>query len=1187
MDKKAIKTFAIQARHSLIESIQLKLENLGISKDGAAEKMPQSTNEIEYYGDKGLSITGQDICRHRELVARLKGMAKQEEWSDALTDLIEEVAYTWFNRIIAIRFMEVNEYLPSGVRVLSSETKLKVPDILREAFEIEDDLGGYSVDEHEIIQKALDTEDPTDMDAAYVILFTKQANALNQYLPELFEKTDDFMQLLFTPSYSSGVIKDLIDDIKEADFDVDRGGQVEIIGWLYQYYNTEPKDAAFKKKKYLSSDIPAVTQLFTPDWIIKYLVENSLGRYWIRVLHDRGDERTSLQIAQSFNWQYFMSEAKQDEISTRADLSKKRVEDITFVDPAMGSGHILIYAFDVLLQLYQSEGYSRREAAKNIVERNLFGLDIDRRAFQLTYFAMMMKLRRENRRSFELQLHPNVFEVPSTSLKLKDFSGAKDGNTSDSGNLSDVLGRFGAGKELGSLITFKNSIFDDKLINKILSEREAGQLTFEMSDQVHHQWELRNLIRVGKALSSQYTISVTNPPYMGSGKMPKTLAKFVGKYYPASKSDLFAVFIERLQHLTKKDGIFAMITQHQWMFLSSFKDLRERLSSWPIINMAHLGTRAFEEIGGEVVQTTAFVVQKQTFQGFIGTYERLVDFDSQQKKQRAFLAAVQNPNLSYVYRTKQTNFEMIPGQAIAYWASNKSFNLFKGVPVGDVSSPRTGLQTGNNSKFIRNWYEVDISDTNIFNKQEAGTKWFKLNTGGKTVKWYGNYLKLLYWKNKGEQIKKTSSAVIRNESFYFLKGISWKRIGSSEIGFKVLPSNFIFDQSGDALFTKESDLYLLLGFFNSKIVSYLLSFLAPTQNLTAGNISKLPYPRYVNIDKKVSRCIDLAKQSYDSYEHSWNFSFSKLLVHIAEHHRNWTVEAAFKQWQKEADNRFNQLKANEEKLNRIFIDLYGLQDELSPEEEDKDVSVRRANLPRDIKAFISYFIGCVFGRYSIDTPGLAYAGGGWNASKYKTFIPNEDDVILLTDDDYFGDNRDVINRFKEFLTTTFGSENLNENLEFIADNLGKRGDSSEEKIRTYLRDDFFKKDHLSTYQKRPIYWEFSSGRNGGFKALMYLHRYDRNTVAMIRTKYLYPLQETYERKLAQLKKLEENEQQTRQKNKFKKKITAISKELGELIKYDEKLQHVANLHIDLDLDDGVLVNHAKVQADTKILTPLK
>ncbi|ADK19266.1 hypothetical protein LCAZH_2056 [Lacticaseibacillus paracasei] len=1202
MDKKAIKTFAIQARRSLIESIKLKLENLGITKDGVAEKMSQSTNEIEYYGDKGLSITGQDIRRRRELVARLKGMAKQEEWSDALTDLIEEVAYTWFNRIIAIRFMEVNEYLPSGVRVLSSETKLKVPDILREAFEIEDDLGGYSVDEHGIIQKALDTEDPTDMDAAYVILFTKQANALNHYLPELFEKTDDFMQLLFTPSYSSGVIKDLVDDIKEDDFDVDEGGQVEIIGWLYQYYNTEPKDAAFKKKKYLSSDIPAVTQLFTPDWIVKYLVENSLGRYWIRVLHDRGDERTSLQIAQSFNWQYFMPEAKQDEISTRADLSKKRVEEITFVDPAMGSGHILIYAFDVLLQLYQSEGYSRREAAQNIVERNLFGLDIDRRAFQLTYFAMMMKLRRENRRSFELQLHPNVFEVPSTSLELKDFSGAKDGSPIDSGNLSDVLGRFGAGKELGSLITFESSIFDDKLINKIVSEREAGQLTFEMSDQVNHQWELRNLIRVGKALSSQYTISVTNPPYMGSGKMPKTLAKFVGKYYPASKSDLFAVFMERLQHLTKENGIFAMITQHQWMFLSSFKALRERMSSWPIINMAHLGTRAFEEIGGEVVQTTAFVVQKQKLQGFIGTYERLVDFDSQKKKQQAFLTAVQNPNLNYVYRTKQTNFEKIPGSPIAYWASKKKLELlqYSSYRLQNILSAREGMTTGNNALFMRSWHEVQffkISFLSTAHQIERDKTWFPYNKGGAFRKWYGNIWYVINWKNHGEAIqsnidKKTGRIRSHNYNgkFGFREAITWSAISSGMFSARYSPTGFLFDSKGVSSFANDhTTLLFCLAFLNSNSSSSFLELLSPTMDFKIGQVLNLPLakqhsPQVVELTESL---ISSSREDWNSFENSWSFTTNILLTNIAEHHRNWTVEAAFQQWQKEADDRFNQLKANEEELNRIFIDLYGLQDELSPEEEDKDVSVRRANLPRDIKAFISYFIGCVFGRYSIDTPGLAYAGGDWDASKYKTFIPNKDDLILLTDDDYFGDDRDVMTRFKEFLTTTFGSENLNENLKFIADALGKRGDSSEEQIRAYLRDDFFKKDHLSTYQKRPIYWEFNSGRNGGFKALMYLHRYDRNTVAMIRTKYLHPLQEAYERKLVQLKKFEENEQQTRQKNKYKKQITTITKELDELIKYDEKLQHVANLHIDLDLDDGVLVNHAKAQADTKILTPLK
>ncbi|WP_435393138.1 BREX-1 system adenine-specific DNA-methyltransferase PglX [Lacticaseibacillus paracasei] len=690
----------------------------------------------------------------------------------------------------------------------------------------------------------------------------------------------------------------MVDDIKEEDFDVDKGGQVEIIGWLYQYYNTEPKGAAFKKKKYLSSDIPAVTQLFTPDWIVKYLVENSLGRYWIRVLHDRGDERTSSQIAQSFNWQYFMPEAKQGEVSSRVSLSKKRVEEITFVDPAMGSGHILIYAFDVLLQLYQSEGYSRREAAQNIVERNLFGLDIDRRAFQLTYFAMMMKLRRENRRSFELQLHPNVFEVPSTSLELKDFSGAKDGNTSDSGNLSDVLGRFGAGKELGSLITFKNSIFDDKLINKIVSEREAGQLTFEMSDQVHHQWELRNLIRVGKVLSSRYTISVTNPPYMGSGKMPKTLVKFVGKYYPASKSDLFAVFIERLQHLTKEDGIFAMITQHQWMFLSSFKALRERMSSWPIINMAHLGTRAFEEIGGEVVQTTAFVAQKQKLQGFIGTYERLVDFDSQQKKQHAFLAAVQNPNLSYVYRTKQTNFEKIPGSPIAYWPSKAVIKGFQNPSISSLGVVKSGIMV--HTDFVRRWFEVDEQTIQFHGSQVTdmrGFSWFPINSGGGFQKWFGRNLKIVFLKDNGDVIKRSKTNFrLRDFKYYFKVGITWGRITSSDLSFRISPRSVLFGDAGPMLFTiSEKQIYYILAFLNTKLSKLFAESLNPTLNFQVDDLKRIPVMLSKNkeinqiILKKVVNNIQLCEENETHIEVNYDYSNDKL-AEIAEHQKSPTTK---------------------------------------------------------------------------------------------------------------------------------------------------------------------------------------------------------------------------------------------------------------------------------------------------------
>ena len=718
---------------------------------------------------------------------------------------------------------------------------------------------------------------------------------------------------MFTPSYSSGVIKDLVDDIKEEDFDVDKGGQVEIIGWLYQYYNTEPKDAAFKKKKYLSSDIPAVTQLFTPDWIVKYLVENSLGRYWIRVLHDRGDKRTSSQIAQSFNWQYFMPEAKQGEVSSRVSLSKKRVEEITFVDPAMGSGHILIYAFDVLLQLYQSEGYSRREAAQNIVERNLFGFDIDRRAFQLTYFAMMMKLRRENRRSFELQLRPNVFEIPSTSLELENFSGAKEGDTIDSGNLSEVLGRFGAGKELGSLITFKNSIFDDKLINKLVSEREAGQLTFEMSDQVHHQWELKSLIRVGKLLSRQYTISVTNPPYMGSGKMPKTLAKFVWKYYPASKSDLFAVFIERLQQLTKEDGIFAMITQHQWMFLSSFKTLREHMSNWPIINMAHLGTRAFEEIGGEVVQTTAFVVQKQKLQGFIGTYERLVDFDSQQKKQQAFLAAVLNPNLNYVYRTKQTNFEKIPGNSIGYWLSEEFVNSFMHSKLTDFSFAGTGMRTGDNDRFLRRWFEVCADDTKFENAKisdtYSGIKWIPYSKGGSFRRWYGNQDYVVNWENNGQEIKDNTrkhypelgenlSWKITNEPKFFHEAITWSSLTSGTTSFRHNPQGYIFDTKGPIIIPTKISLEYLEAYLNSVVCSKYLSVLAPTLDVNPSVFTKMPLIDPNTAEGTLIRHIEdlvmsselLSKHEWNSFEYSWFFKSHPLCKNIAEHQKSPTTK---------------------------------------------------------------------------------------------------------------------------------------------------------------------------------------------------------------------------------------------------------------------------------------------------------
>jgi hypothetical protein len=989
---------------------------------------------------------------------------------------------------------------------------------------------------------------------------------------------------LFTPSYSSGVIKDLVDDIKEDDFDVDKGGQVEIIGWLYQYYNIEPHDKVVNINggPIKTNDIPAATQLFTTDWVVRYMVDNSLGRLYLEYFPDSPIKA---------NLTYLLP----GPIETRTDsfdLSKLKV-----LDDAMGSGHILVYAFDLLIQMYEEQGYGKRDATDAILAHNLYGLEIDKRAYQLAYFALMMKARQYNRRILSKPVRHNLHVFESTVDVPNEVFEKMNASKDTLGDLHTLVSIFKQAKLLGSIMHFEKKFDFDALFSAVNSLPDSTQLDLFGLQAAKNS--LLGILKIAQVLQTHFDVVATNPPYLN--RMNGDLKKYVKKYYKAYSGDLFSVFIWKNIEMTKQDGYSAYMTPFVWMFIKTYEGLRKSiLDSKQISSLIQMEYSAFEEA---TVPINTFVLKNDMSADSTGTYLKLSDFKGGMEVQRRYvLKAVADPSVSYLYRTKQTNFEKIPGSPIAYWASNNLIRSFEiGTPLKDLVQPKVGLQTGDNNRFLRQWYEVEpfrisFTSTSTEDALKSGEKWFPYNKGGSYRKWYGNYDYVVNWQDDGYEIKhfvdfngKVRSRP-QNTDYYFREAITWSDVTSGHFSMRYRKEGSIFDVVGMSLFSSDTKRLLqILLFSNTKVMNYIMSFLNPTIHASIGYVSLTPiiFTENTAAFDLANQCLANTEKDWNSYENSWSFQKIPLLDNIADHHRNWTVEGAFKQWQKEADDRFNQLKANEEELNRIFIDLYGLQDELSPEEEDKDVSVRRACLPRDIKAFMSYFIGCVFGRYSIDTPGLAYAGGDWDASKYKTFIPNEDDVILLTDDDYFGDDRDVMNRFKEFLTTSFGSENLNENLKFIADALGKRGESSEEKIRAYLRDDFFKKDHLSTYQKRPIYWEFNSGRNGGFKALMYLHRYDRNTVAMIRTKYLHPLQEAYERKLVQQKKLEEDEQQTRQKNKYKKRITTITKELDELIKYDEKLQHVANLHIDLDLDDGVLVNHAKAQADTKILTPLK
>jgi hypothetical protein len=1037
------------------------------------------------------------------------------------------------------------------------------------------------------------------MDNLYTMLFIKQCDALSEILPGLFEETSNYLKLLFTPHYDRGVIKELIDEIPEEYFDVEKEGQVQIIGWLYQYYNTIPKENSFKKKKYQTDDIPPVTQLFTPDWLVRYMVENSLGRYWIDILHAKGDSRSEKDIATEFNWKYYMPSSEKNKVVIRPELANKEVTDIKFIDPAMGSGHILIYAFDILMQIYETQGYSRRDAATSIIKNNLYGLDIDKRAFQLSYFALLMKAREYNRRVFRKHHTVNLYDVPEVKYTTKDYtdlisSDALDINTVK--DLDSILSMFQNGNDLGSIIKVNKNIDFDKLrelfANNPNQNNEQPDLFIDM------RTRLNTAINVAKVLSDTYNVSVTNPPYMGGGKMDPPLKKYVQKNYPIAKPDLFSIFIEKMIELTSNIGYIGMITMHSWMFLSNFEKLRKEIQNHTIINMAHLGTRAFGDIGGEVVQTTTFILQKAKREEYLGSYERLVDYGSQDDKEKMYLEMENGKDNNDIYHVDQSNFDKIPGSPIAYWASENLINDFeKGTPLGELVDAKQGLATADNKRFLRQWFEVGIDNISfnshsIKDSVESGKKWFPYNKGGSYRKWYGNYDYVVNWQNDGYEIRHFADdkGKIRsrpqNTEFYFKEAVTWSDVNSGTFSLRYRSKGSIHDVKGMSAFSKDNNLlFKILALLNAKIGNYVFKMINPTISLQIGNFVNFPFINYKNesLIELVKSNIKLGKQDWDAFETSWDFQKNPLLTqNVASLHQ------AYDRWSDEALTRFNQLKSNEEELNRIFIDLYGLQDELTPEEDDKEVSVRKADQVRDIKAFLSYFIGCVFGRYSLDQDGLVYAGGDWDNSKYSTFKPNKENIILLTDRQYFDDDRDIIVRLKEFLTKTFDPETLTENMDFIAQTLEpkkfERGTSAEDIIRTYFLNDFYK-DHAKIYQKRPIYWEFNSGRNKGFKALMYLHRYNTEQLPMARH-YLYELQPAMNDLIEVDQNLLDQETMASAKSKYRKAIATLNKQMNEIMKYDQILDHLSQSPVDLDLDDGVLVNHDKLQQGEKLLSKL-
>ncbi|QHV91478.1 BREX-1 system adenine-specific DNA-methyltransferase PglX [Lacticaseibacillus paracasei] len=1193
MDKKKIHDFAVKARRELIESVELKLTQVGITRDGVKEKLPTSTAEIAFYVPNDTEgVSGRDTSRRVSLVQRLQTAAAKDDWHTAYDNLVEDASYTWFNRIIALRFMEVNHYLPSRVAVLSSEEGRAEPDILAHALEIEDDLGGFSDEQRDLIQHAQETQEPAAMDNAYRLLFLKQANALNANLPHLFEKTTDAFQLLFTPSYQNGVIKELVTEVPRDDFDVEKEGQVEIIGWLYQYYNEAPKNAAVaqpKSHKYGDQELASATQLFTPDWIVKYMVQNSLGKLWIHALMTRHPEQNETELVAKFNWQYYMPDAPQTAETVvniqkaDQDLANLQPQDISFLDPSMGSGHILVYAFDVLMAIYTAEGYGEREAAGQIVKHNLQGLDIDTRAQQLAYFAVMMKLRQFDRRALSRNISPEVYDIPSSTevskgsveLLMDDFT------KEEAQAIYNLMAAFQNGREVGSLVdTSKLSLETLQHIAERIDQGTYNQTFFRVGEKIHQ------LIQIALILSEQHDIIVTNPPYLGTARLNNSYSQFLKHYYSDAKADLFAAFLEKMTGSLKRGGYSALVTMQSWMFLSSFEKLRKGLmAKYTLSNLMHMENGVM----GIAFGTAVSIFRNIPLTMFNGTYHQIKYRDVQNGDPASLPVAGNRYN-----RTNQTNFEKISGSPIAYWMPELLLEVFdQAAPLQTYLDFRVGLSTGDNKRFLRTWQEVkfnriglNYSDSNAF--LQSGKRWAPIDKGGAYRKWFGNNDLVADWDSNGAEIKK-SKATIRNQEYYFRPALTWSDVTSGDFGMRKRPQGSLFTTVGLSAFSETEDVNYLLALCNSKVANYIFKMLNPTIHLNISDVAHLPVLHAKAdqlVEEKVVQSINASKIDWNHFETSLEFQFNPMLHFIVEHNRNWTVEAAFNQWKQEAQDRFDQLKKNEEELNKIFIDLYGLQDELSPEESDKEVSVRKADLGRDIRAFMSYFIGVTFGRYSLDTPGLAFAGGDWDASKYTSYQPNADDVIVLTDSDYFGDDRDIMHRFREFLTVTFGEEHLEENLTFIAKALGKAGDTAEDQIRSYLFNDFYK-NHLTIYQKRPIYWQLDSGRQGGFKALMYLHRYDGDTMAMIRTSYLHTLQAAYEKRVTTLNTFIASETNTRQKNQLIKQRDHTRKQLEELVKYDAQLQHVANMHIAIDLDDGVVVNHQKVQADVKLLTPIK
>ena len=1177
MDKTAIKNFAMQARNILRAMAEKEAGFYGVTKDGCAVPVQRGSDFETYKTPAGTdnTIYGADIRRRASLKKAVETLGFEQ--------VIEETAYTWFNRIIAIRFMEVNDYLPTRVRVLSSENGGLTPDIVTHSLDVELNL---TAEEQEKVQKA---KDANKYDEAYRILFIKQCNELNDILPGLFERTDDYMELLLKVSYTGdSVIRLLVDSVAEDNFNVETEGQVEIIGWMYQYYNTEPKERIINVLRggiVKKEDIPAATQLFTTDWVVRYIVDNTLGRYWI--------ERHPDSVIKD-KLSFFVNSKKS---CVRIINENVKPEELRVLDNCMGSGHFLVYAIEVLMLIYEECGYTRRDAVSSILEKNIVGLDIDGRAYQLAYFAVMMKARQYDRRILSKGVLPRLFAIDeSNTIPQAAYDWLPDKEKETAKYIYEL---FRDAKELGSIIKVEPKDYESLRI-ALSKWKDKTELTIEDYLLDKEIDKLILLCEQAEVMCGKYTVVVTNPPYLN--KFDSRLKGYINDNYKDYSGDLFSVFMMRNFDNCIDSGYTGFMTPYVWMFIKTYEKMRSFIvNEKNIVSLIQMEYSAFEEA---TVPICSFVL-KNSLSGDEGLYFRLTEFKGGMKVQgEKVREALRSERCNYFYESMQDKFSEIPGTPIAYWVTEELIEAFKNKKVGDFAQPRQGFATGDNNKFLRLWHEVDIERINFNGRHlEVNTgKWFPCNKGGAFRKWFGNNYYVVNWENDGRDMKNFNGSVIRNPGYYFRDGITWSTIGSAQLSMRYSPKGFLFESKGSVcFFDNEKDLPYVLGIVNSKVVYNILLVLAPTLDFHEGPIGRIPVKyddsKYQEVCQEVNENIELCRWDWNCFETAWEFDehplvkLSKRLwdttaVEASMHYFygchskvSCPVELCFMLWQGECNERFKKLKENEEELNRIFIDIYGLRDELTPAVEDKDITVRKADLGRDIRSLISYAVGCMFGRYSLAKPGLVYAGGKFDNSLYGDFPADDDAIIPITDEAYFDD--DIVGRFEEFIKVVYGADFLEENLKYIAEALGTKGATPREKIRNYFLNDFFK-DHCNTYSvtgsgKRPIYWLFDSGKQNGFKALIYMHRYTPDTVGLVRSVYLKKVSDAIEASLKNAEYIISENASAVDVAQATKKRDKYVKQLAEIKPYYQALSHVAMQRIPLDLDDGVKVNYAKFQ----------